>query len=29
MLSTNPCIAGRLIRHADQMGLAEHTHTLF
>jgi len=29
MLSTNPRIAGRLIRHADQMGLAEHTHTLY
>jgi len=29
MLSTNPRIASRLIRHADQMGLAEHTHTLY
>jgi len=29
MLSTNPRIASRLIRHADQMGLAEQTHTLY
>jgi hypothetical protein len=29
MLSMNPRKASRLIRHADQMGLAEHTHTLY
>jgi hypothetical protein len=29
MLTTNPRIASRLIRHADQMGLAERTHTLY